>query len=106
MANYAGPVLLMPAGCPSEQHVQELSQEVDKACTRASTGKFSSGRWAAGALAISDRGRGPRVAQRWLVSEGRRAPPPQMGEAEGGEAESSSAECSFYYYSTEAEAER
>ena len=75
---------------------------------RASAGKFSSGRWAAGALAISDRGRGPRVAQRWLVSEGRRAPPPQMGEAEGGEAESSSYEssCSYYsYYSFEAEAE-
>ena len=79
--------MLIPAGCPSEQKAQELSQEVDKACARASTGKFSSGRWVAGALAISDRGPGPRVAQRWLGSEGGHAPPPQMGEAEVGEAE-------------------
>ena len=102
--------------------MQELSQEADEACNRASTGKFSSGRWAAGALAISDRGRGPQVAQQWLGSEGRHAPPPQMGEAKGsvavggepkcgeseggeGEAESSSYESWYPYHLTEAKTE-
>ena len=73
-------------------------------------------------MAISVRGRGSRVAQRWLGSEGRHAPPPQMGEAKGseavggaskggesegaeGEAESSSYESSYSCYSTEAETE-
>ena len=67
-------------------------------------------------------GRGPRVAQRWLGSEGRHAPPPQMGEAKGseavggepkggeseggeGEAESSSDESACSRYSTEADTE-
>ena len=68
------------------------SQEADQACHRASTGKFSSGKWAAGALAIPDRGRGPRVAQQWLGSKGRHAPLPQMGDAEGGEAEGGESE--------------
>jgi len=92
VTNYAGPVLRIPAWCQSEETVQQLSQEADQACHRASTGKFSSGKWAAGALAIPDRGRGPRVAKQWLGCKGRHAPPPQMGEAEGGEAEGSEAE--------------
>ena len=118
---FCGPNLAHTGSVPSEHKLEELSGEVDKACARASTGKFSFARWVAGALAISGRGRGPRVAQRWLGSEGRHAPPPQMGaaedgEAEGGEpkggesdgegeAESSSYESSYSYYSTEAETE-
>ena len=54
------------------------------------------------------------MAQRWLGSEGRRTPPPHMGEVEGGEpeggegkAESSSYESlsSYTDYTIEAEAE-
>ena len=56
------------------------------------------------------------MAQRWLVSEGRRAAPTHMGEAkcseavggesEGGEGEAESSSDESSYYSTEAETEK
>ena len=85
ISNYAGPTLGIPAGCLSEAEVEELSRQADEACEKVDTGKFSSGRWAAGAVATSERGRGPRVAQMWAQSEGRHAFPPQCTASEGEE---------------------
>ena len=78
LTNIAGPVLRIPSTCKSAEEVDALKRAADQACQRTDTGKYSTGQWAAGAQATSDRGRGPRVAKSWKGAADRTASPPEQ----------------------------
>jgi len=77
VTNIPGPALRIPSTCRQKGAVDALTRAADRACRLSDTGKYSTGRWAAGAQATSDRGRGPRVAKAWHDAADRCASPPE-----------------------------